>query len=51
MNNQEQVKKDEKGSCSTNMPKTGSCGSEAKKTEQAGSCSTDKKGGSGSCGG
>lgn len=50
MQKQEQLKKDEKGSCSTNMPKTGSCGSEAKKTEQTGSCGSSEKKGGGSCG-
>ena len=50
MQKQEQVKKDEKGSCSTDMPKTGSCGTEAKKKEEMGSCSTEKgKNGGGSC--
>lgn len=43
---QEQLKKDEKGSCSSNAPKTGSCGTEAKKVETSGSCSTN----TGSCG-
>ncbi len=50
MQKQEQTKKDEKGSCSTGMPKTGSCGTEAKKKEEMGSCSSEKgKNGGGSC--
>lgn len=50
MNTAEQLKKDEKGSCSTTAPKTGSCGTEAKKEETMGSCSSTKEK-SGSCGG
>lgn len=49
MQNQEEMKKDEKGSCSSNAPKTGSCGTETKK-EEAGSCGS-KEEKSGSCGG
>ncbi len=53
MTNQEEMKKDEKGSCSSNAPKTGSCGTEAKKEgETMGSCGTAKeKTETGSCGG
>ena len=53
-NKPEQHKKDhaEKGSCSTGgMHKTsGSCGSEAKKSEHVGSCGSSDKGKKGSCG-